>query len=62
MSEEKTTTSTITDEESFHDIVESEREKRRKDEIRGPFEDLSNAIHEALKRQDSDGTLELITR
>ena len=62
MNEENTTTSSITDEDAFHDIITSEREKRKKEDQKGPFIELENALHESLTRQDSEHALTLITR
>jgi hypothetical protein len=55
-------TSKIKSEEEFQDIIASERENRTKTDYSTRFENLANALHDALKKQDSEAALTLITK
>jgi type II secretory ATPase GspE/PulE/Tfp pilus assembly ATPase PilB-like protein len=55
-------TSTIKTEEEFQDIVASERENRAKVDYSTRFASLANALHDALKKQDSEAALTLVTK
>ena len=55
-------TSSIQDEEDFHELIESEKEKHANHAAYGNFSTLVNELHTLLKQQDSDKALSLITR
>ena len=55
-------TSSIQDEEDFHELIEAEKEKHANHAAYGNFSTLVNELHTLLKQQDSDKALSLITR
>ena len=62
MSEKSKNPSTIQSEEQFQDIVIAERATRARVDYSKRFVELEKALHDTLKRQDSDGALTLITK
>ena len=55
-------TSSIPDEDTFRDIIATERSKRVYTHDSSLFDALAASIHAALARQDSESALALITR
>ena len=55
-------TTSIKDEDDFHDLIEAEKEKHTSHTEYGNFSGLVNELHTLLKQQDSDKALSLITR
>lgn len=62
MTDSTLATSTIPDEDAFHDIIASEREKRKNIQDGSSFDELARSIHDSLARQDSESTLIRVTR
>ena len=60
--EEKEETLSIQDESQFRNLVDAEREKHMNTESNITHDELAKILHEALKRQDSEWALTLITR
>ncbi len=52
----------IRDEDQFQDAIIKEKEKSEKSNNSDRFVTLSDEIHSALSRQDSDAALTLITK
>lgn len=59
---EETETLVIQDESQFQSMVAAEREKQSHAFSNIRYEELEKALHDTLKKQDSEGALSLITR
>jgi type II secretory ATPase GspE/PulE/Tfp pilus assembly ATPase PilB-like protein len=59
---DKILTSSIKNEDAFHDIIASERAKRSSKKNVSAFDALAESIHLSLSRQDSESALALITK